>query len=177
MLTPMTSFQGTMRIQGEVGPPVPVKARIGEDRLVLEVDGVAVGEWPVTGLRAEVDGGGVNLSLGQERVMIDVTDRIGFVSALAPRSPARAVKRRRRPSLPLVGVVLVATAIVAAAVMAPDVVGSVALLAGLVVLVAGAMAHSEPRIALRLPLNLQAIQVVLVGLLFLAVGVFLVVIA
>lgn len=178
MLPQVTSFQGTMRIKGDGGPPVPVNARIGDDRLVLEVDGVAVGEWPVDGVSPQVDGGGVNLRLGEDQVQIDVTNRIAFVTALVPRTaekPAR--KRRRQPSPLLVGLALGAAAIVTAAVMFPDVVGSIMMLAGLVVLVTGAMAYSEPRIALRLPLNLQAIHFVMVGLLFLAFGVFLVLVA
>lgn len=175
----MANFQGTMRIEGDGGPPVPIHARVGDRRLVLEVDGVTVGEWPVEGLDAAVDQGGVVLRLGAEHVTLDVTDRTGFVTALAPpaSSDASRRRRRRRPSLALVTFILAVVGVVTAAVLAPQLVGSVGLLMGLVVLVVGALAHSEPRVALRLPLNLQAFHLMVAGVLLLAVGVGLVLVS
>lgn len=173
----MANFQGTMRIEGDGGPPVPVRARVGDRRLVLEVDGVTVGEWPVEGLDAAVDQGGVVLRLGAEHVTLDVTDRTGFVTALAPTASSDASRRRRRPSLALVTFILAVVGVVTAAVLAPQLVGSVGLLMGLVVLVLGALAHSEPRVALRLPLNLQSFHLMVAGVLLLAVGIGLVLVS
>lgn len=173
----MAKFQGTMRIEGDGGPPVPIKARVGDRRLVLEVDGVTVGEWPVEGLDAAVDRGGVVLRLGADHVTLDVTDRTAFVTALAPPASSDAPRRRRRPSLALVTFILGVVGVVAAAVLAPQLVGSVGLLTGLVVLVLGALAHSEPRIALRLPLNLQSFHLMVAGVFLVAVGIGLVLVA
>lgn len=173
----MADFQGTMRIEGEGGSTVPVKARVGPEHLVLEVDGVTVGEWPVGELEARVDGGGVLLRLGEDHVMMDVTDRSRFVIALTPPSPTPSRRRRRRPSLRLLFLVLVVVGVVVAAVLQPRVVGSVGLLSGLIVLVVGTLAHSEPRVALRLPLNLQAVHLLGGGFLLVTVGVALVLVA
>lgn len=138
---------------------------------------MTVGEWPVEGLHASVDGAGVVLRLGEEHVTLDVSDRIGLVAALVPPSQPDASRRRRRPSLALVMVVLALVGVVTAAVLAPQLVGSVGLLIGLFVLVVGALAYSEPRVALRLPLNLQALHLIVAGLFLLGVGVGLVLVA
>lgn len=166
----MAHFQGTMRIAGDGGPPVPVRARVGDHRLALEVEGVTVGEWPVDGLDAAMDREGVVLRLGEEHVTLDVSDRTGFVTALSAPVPSAPHRRRRRPSLPLIAMIATMVGVVTAAVLAPQLVGSVALLIGLVVLVVGALAHSEPRVALRLPLNLQSFHLLAAGVLLLAVG-------
>lgn len=156
---------------------MPVRARVGDHRLALEVDGVTVGEWPVEGLHAAMDREGIVLRLGEEHVTFDVSDRTGFVTALAPPSPSRPHRRRRGPSLPLVTLTVAMVGVVVAAALAPQLVGSVGLLAGLVVLVVGALAHSEPRVALRVPLNLQSVHLMVAGVFLLAVGVALVLVA
>lgn len=173
----MADFQGTMRIEGDGGPPVPVRARVGDHQLVLETDGVMLGEWPVHRVKAQMDRGGVVLRLGEDHVTLDVSDRIGFVSALAPSDDAPARRKRRKPSLRLVLAVLVAAGLVVAAVLWTQIFGSVGLLAGLVILVVGTVAHSEPRVALRLPLNLHGIHLIVAGLLAVSAGVALILVA
>lgn len=160
-----------MRIEGNAGAPVPVQARVGDDRLVLEVDGVEVGEWPVAELTAEMSGGGVLLRLGEDEVMIDVSDRTGFVGALAPAEKPGKRRRRRRPSLRLMLVFLAGAGIVTAVLLVPQLTGSVAILAGLLMLVLGAVAYSEPRVAVRLPLSLQALHLILGGMILVGLGV------
>ncbi|HEX2155158.1 MAG TPA: hypothetical protein VHL52_14430 [Acidimicrobiia bacterium] len=166
----MTSFRGTMRIVGDAGPAVPVSARVADQRLVLEVEGTEVGAWPVAIVSYEADREGVVLRLGQERVTIDVSDRAGFVLALRPPTSGGGT-RRRLPSLRTVAVALVAALPVVAAVLAPVVAGSVALLFSLIVLVTGTVAYSEPRIALRLPLGLTAVHFLVAGAGLIVVGI------
>lgn len=169
----MTSFTGTMRIEGG-GPAVPVEARVGEERLTLRVEGMEVGVWPVDGLHPEIDAAGVVLRLGEEQVTLDVSDRAALLGALSPAAPPRKTKRRRKPSLPLLVTAVFVLAVVAAAILAPELVGSVALVVGLVALVTGALAQSEPRVALRLPVGLQPLHFIAAGLAMLGVGIALV---
>lgn len=166
----MASFKGTMTIAGQGGNAVPVDAQIGERVLVLKVEGVDVGSWALEDVRAEPTGVGVSLHLGQETVVIDVTDRIGFLGALQkPSVPAK--RRRRLPSLALTLTVLLFLGVVAAAIFFPEVVGPVFILVGLVALVVAASAHAEARVALRLPFGLQAAHFLVLGMVLAALGV------
>ncbi|MFP3913481.1 MAG: hypothetical protein ACLFWM_01280 [Actinomycetota bacterium] len=191
----MADFTGTMRIEGG-GQAVPVKARVDKDVLTLEVEGVEVGEWPVADLDPAADAGGVVLRLGDEAVTLDVSDRIALLSALKPAPDHKAgrgrrkergrkekhggkagqTRRRRRPSLVVVLITLLALAAGVAAFLAPEAVGSVALLVGLLTLVVGGFAHSDPRIALRLPLNLHPVHFIVAGLVALVGGAVLVIV-
>ncbi len=167
----MVTFKGTMTIAGQSGNAVPVDAQVGDRVLVLKVEGVDVGSWALDDVRAEATGAGVSLHLGSETVEIDVTDRKGFLGAL--QQPSAPVKRRRRrlPSLALTLTVLLFAGVVAAAVFFPDVVGPILILVGLVALVVAAAAHAEARVALRLPLGLQAGHFLVVGVVVAAAGV------
>lgn len=166
----MPVFNGTMRIEGQGGSAVPVNARVAGEQLVLEVEGTEIGAWPVGGLSVEADAGGVVLQLGHELVMIDVTDRTGFVTALRPSLKRRRV-RLKRPSPMVTGIGLAGALLVTSAVLAPGLVGALVMLLGLLVSVVGASALSEPRIALRLPLGLTAMHFVVAGTALVGVGV------
>lgn len=166
-----------MRIEGDGSPPVPVRARVGNHQLVLETAGVTLGEWPVAGLQPAVDRGGVILRLGEDHVTLDVSDRIGFVTALAPAADRTRPRQRSAPPFRLVALILAVLGLVAATVVWTQVVGSVGLLAGLLILVIGTVAHSEPRVALRLPASLHGIHLIVAGLLLVGAGVTLVLVA
>lgn len=157
---------------------VPFEAAIAEHRLVISVEGVEVGNWPVEAVQAQVEPEGIHLRLGQDEVVIDVTDRVGLMMALG-RSASEAPSRRQRnlPSLRLVVASVLLGALVVASVFATGIVGSSLLILGLLVLVLGAFATSEPRLALRLPFGLQALHVVGVGVGLLAIGMALVAVA
>jgi hypothetical protein len=161
-----------MTIAGQRGNGVPVDAQIGERVLVLKVEGVDVGSWAIEDVRAEPTGAGVSLLVDGETVVIDVTDRIGFLGALQrPVSPGEHRRRRRLPSLALTSTVALLVGVAAAAVFFPEVAGPVLILLGLVALVVGAAGHAESRVALRLPLGLQPGHFLVVGLVVTAIGV------
>lgn len=143
-----------MSIDGEVGTAVPVEAQVGSRVLILNVGGVDVGSWALTDLDARPDGGGVTLRLGSDRVVIDVSDRQRFLAALAQRvTPTRS---RQRPSAALVGTAVGLFALIVLGAIYPATVGSAVILAGLCLLLLGTLAQVRVRVALRLPLGLQA---------------------
>lgn len=176
----MQKFRGTMRLSGET-QAVPVEARVDTARLVLAVDGVEVGAWALGQITAERIGEGVALDLGNERVIIDVTERTEFFSCFQPpaeeelsRKERRALKKRsrgRRLSFPLILVGILFLALVVAAILFAEVTGSILLLVGVVLLVVGALAYMETRIALRLPLGLAPIHFIVAGALVSVLGV------
>lgn len=164
----MDTFKGTMRMAGE-HDAVPFEAHIDDLRVVLVVEGVEVGAWPRDDVKAERTGAGVLLDLGSERVELDVTDRSALLARLEPpieASPRRRrprESRRRLPPWPLLVFGAVIVAVVAAAVLYPLVTGSVLLLLGAALLVVGALAYTETRLALRLPLGLAPVHFVVGG--------------
>jgi hypothetical protein len=169
----MDTFKGTMRMAGE-HDAVPVEARIDELRVVLVVEGVEVGAWAREDVRVQPTGAGVSLELGSDRVELDVTDRSALLARLEPPAEemSRSDRRRRRrlPSWPLLLLGALTVAVVAAAVLYPLVTGSVLLLIGAALLVLGALAYNETRIALRLPLGLVPVHFVIAGGILVVVG-------
>lgn len=169
-----------MTIAGNSGNSVPVNAEIGEQMLVLKVEGVDVGSWALRDVYAEPSGAGVSLQVGGEKVVIDVTDRRGFLGALQiPVEPKKRAKRekpkrgrhRRLPSLALALTAALLAGVATTSVLFPDVVGPVLILLGLVTLVVAASAHAEVRVALRLPFGLRAGHFLIAGLVLTGAGV------
>lgn len=179
----MANFKGTMTIAGSRDNSVPVDAQIGDQMLVLKVEGVDVGSWALQDVHAEPTGAGVSLQVGEETVMIDVTDREGFLGALEPPvAPKKRGKRKKREKrkrgrhrrLPSLAVALTAALLAGVAttsVLFPEVVGPVLILLGLVTLIIAASAHAEVRVALRLPFGLRAGHFLVVGLVVTGAGV------
>jgi hypothetical protein len=170
----MDTFKGTMRMAGE-HDAVPVEARIDDLRVVLVVEGVEVGAWARENVRAQPTGAGVSLELGSDRVELDVTDRSALLARLEPPAEeiSRSERRRRRrrlPPWPLLLLGALTVAVVVAAVLFPIVTGSVLLLIGAALLVLGALAYNETRIALRLPLGLAPVHFVIGGGILVVVG-------
>lgn len=172
----MDTFKGTMRMAGE-HDAVPVEARIDELRVVLVVEGVEVGAWARQDVRAQPTGAGVSLELGSDRVELDVTDRSALLARLEPpaeevsrSSRRRRGRRRRLPPWPLLLLGALTVAVVVASVLFPIVTGSVLLLIGAALLVLGALAYNETRIALRLPLGLAPVHFVICGGILVVVG-------
>lgn len=189
----MEKFRGTMRLSGET-QAVPVEARVDAVRLVLAVDGTEVGAWALDQVTAERTGEGVALDLGTERVIIDVTERTEFFAYFeaeveeqlsrrerrerrkrAPRKEKRDRKPRdSRLSMPLIVTGILFLGLVAVAILFPEVTGSILLLVGVVLLLVGALAYTETRIALRLPLGLAPVHFVVAGGLVAVLGVVLI---
>ena len=179
----MEKFRGTMRLSGET-QAVPVEARVDTARLVLAVDGTEVGAWALDQVTAERTGEGLALDLGTERVIIDVTERTEFFAYFEAeveepasrrvrrehRKPGRRKKEKRdkeprdsRLSTPLVVLGVLFLGLVAVAILFPEVTGSILLLLGVILLVVGALAYTETRVALRLPLGLAPVHFVVAG--------------
>lgn len=166
----MSTFRGVMQIAGQGGAPVPVRALVDAERLVLEVDAVEVGAWPLAAVEARPGVRGVVLDLDDDQVTIELGQPEVFLDALTPR------KRRRRrpfrlPSLRLVAFGLFVAGLGYTALIFPAAFGAFSLLAGVVLLIVGYGAHSNPRVALRLPIGIQAVHVILGGLGVLVLGV------
>lgn len=193
-----------MSITGESGSPVPVHAEIGTGQLVLQVEGVDVGSWSLGDVVAEPTGAGVSLQLGQDRVTLEINERTEFLHALQPPSTKEKKRRGRKgkkakkpepqapaaepkatreakprgpsrlPSLRTTLIFLVVAAVVTATILATELVGAIALLVGILLLVFGAFASSDARLALRLPFGLEVFHVLGAALLLVVVGIVLV---
>ena len=191
----MAQFTGTMRIEGDRGAPLPVHAEIADNRLVLTTDGTDLGSWPLGTLNPQARGAGVGLLLDGDPVVIDVGNAERFFDAVALRAPSgkkkgRAKKPkvapsayepeekpdkapRRRPSARVTATLVLLLAVVALAAFNPTLVGAVALFLGLVLVIVASGAVIDTRIALRLPVGLDAMHVMVGGVGVLLIGVFL----
>ena len=199
----MAQFTGTLRIEGDRGSPLPVKAEISDNRLVLTTEGSDLGSWPLASLQPQARGAGVGLTLDGDPVVIDVGNADRFYDAVVGTAASGTKKGRRsrakvaKPIAPSVsdessaetptssgdaGVgrrlppprVLVAVgllvAVVVAGVLAPTLMGAIALFLGLVLVLIASGATVDPRVALRLPFGLQAMHVMVAGVGVLLVG-------
>lgn len=185
----MAVFVGTMRIEGDRGAPLSVRAEVDGDRLTLETGGTELGNWPLAALEPEARGAGVGLTLDGDPVVIDVGNADAFLSAVARTGPklrkgrkgkaakpakATRVKSERAPRQKPAPRVLVAVGaglvLVVAAVLAPTLIGSIFLLIGLVLAMWSALAVVEPRVAVRIPLGLDSTHIMIGGVSALVVG-------
>ena len=184
----MASFSASMTIEGDDSGPVPVKAFIENGTLSIHAAGASLGSWPVDSLNAVLEAAGVGLALGEDKVVLDLVNSDEFLVAIGDSTAQGTGGKRRRQrksddgsakersrgrrrlglrgwiALGLVAVVVVASA------MLPVVVGSALLLIGLAVLLLGAGAMVETRVALRLPTGLEGIHLVVVGVVAIVVG-------
>lgn len=174
----MATFSGTMRIEGERGAPLPVRAQVEDNQLMIETGGTELGSWPLAGLTPQPRGAGVGLVLDGDPVVLDVGNADAFMVAVVGRggkaqkgrgsrrnrkqetaaaSEARAATRvRRRPSPRVMVAGAVVLAVLVAAILRPEAVGSVFLLIGLLLLITAALAVVEPKFAVRMPFGLEA---------------------
>lgn len=200
----MASFEGTLRIEGERTEPLAVKAVVDDGALSLAADGVTLGSWPLTVVSAEPRGAGVGLVLDDDHVVIDLPDADRFIAAITPikkkrkKAPSRRVDReqlRRPPAAPseprakskrepklriprrVMWILVAALAFIALSFFFSELVGSILLLVGLVLVMAGSLGMVESAVALRIPFGLQAVHLIAGGVVFLLVGVFLTLVA
>lgn len=91
----MAQFTGTLRIEGDRGSPLPVKAEISENRLVLTTEGSDLGSWPLASLQPQARGAGVGLTLDGDPVVIDVGNADRFYDAVVGTAASGTKKGRR----------------------------------------------------------------------------------
>ena len=184
----MASFSASMTIEGDDSGPVPVKALIEDGTISIHAAGESLGSWPVDSVKAVRQDAGVGLALGEDHVVLDLVNSDEFLIAIGDsatqttggkgrrerkKNDATAKDRtRRRRRLGLRGWValVLVVGVVGASAVVPVVVGSTLLLIGLAVLLLGAGAMVETRVALRLPTGLEGIHLVVVGVVVILVG-------
>ena len=193
----MAQFTGTLRIEGDRGAPLPVRAEIADDKLVLTTEGRDLGSWPLGELQPRARGAGVGLLLDGDPVVIDVGNADRFYDAVAQSKQATKKRGRgkkasvapspyaaetateaaapkrivRLPSARVATAVVLLLAVVVAAILDATVVGAVALFLGLVLVIIASGAVVDTRVALRLPFGLDALHVMIGGVGVLLVGV------
>ncbi|MGA7270424.1 MAG: hypothetical protein WB239_05060 [Acidimicrobiia bacterium] len=200
----MASFEGTLRIEGDRSEPLAVKAVVDDGALSLAADGVTLGSWPLTVVSAQPRGAGVGLVLDDDHVVIDLPDADQFIAAITPikkkrkkassrrvdreqlrrpagGSPEPEAKSKRKPRVHVPGRVIVilvgALAFIALSLLFSELVGSILLLFGLILVMAGSLGMVESAVALRIPFGLQAMHLIAGGVVLLVVGVFLTLVA
>ncbi|MGH8937515.1 MAG: hypothetical protein ACRDXD_14835 [Acidimicrobiia bacterium] len=185
----MSVFEGKLRVPGQYGSDVGGSVALENDRLVVVAGAHQIGDWPAVEVSVVLEPGGFHLRVGDDELIIQVTDPAGFAEALeashrgrkgrrarprkdrqkkeraASARPAARSRPQRRP-LPAwwkwAGLGLLA--LVGLALFVPALVVLLLMLAGGTVLIAGTLAIVDPEVAGRLPGTLAPNTLLRVGL-------------
>lgn len=98
----MASYEGSLRIPN-THDVVDAVFEIGPETMRVTAGAELLGSWAIADVAVEDRGDALLVSLDGEPVLVDVPDRTGFRSALAPVGGrrSRAKKRRRPPKRPM----------------------------------------------------------------------------
>lgn len=186
----MSDFTGTLILEDEA---IPARAVVGSGRLSLSIGDTEVGSWPLAEVTAQDRAGRVALVAGGERIELGLSNSADFVDAVAgvgsrggktkkrrvPKQARRKPKAPRRPRVSPAAVAL-GIALVALAVCTyfyTELVASIVLLVGLLLLTLGSIATTEPKVALRMPFGISALALVAAGGVLVVAGVGLILVA
>ncbi len=90
----MSSYEGTLRVPGDDGPPLAVVVDLTDETLSLHTPTVEIGSWPRHAVRIHAETDGFHLRVEGEEVVLELRDDAGFAVAAGLRSAPPALRRR-----------------------------------------------------------------------------------
>ena len=90
----MAEYSGSLRIDGDSGPPVGVAIDLTDDAMRLTAGEVELGTWARDELRVQALKDGFHVRVEGEEVILDVTDDARFALDLGLRTAHPALRRR-----------------------------------------------------------------------------------
>ena len=90
----MTSYEGSLRVLGDDGPPLTVIVDLTDDTLQLRTPLTEIGCWPRDAVRIHAEDDGIHLRVEGEEVVLDLRDDAGFAVEAGLRSAPPLLRRR-----------------------------------------------------------------------------------
>jgi hypothetical protein len=90
----MSTYEGSLRIPGDDGPPLAVRIDLTGDRLRVSAGDSEIGNWPKSEIRVNALPDGFHLRAEGEEVLLDITDDAQFAVDLGLRTAPPHLRRR-----------------------------------------------------------------------------------
>ncbi|MDH3249826.1 MAG: hypothetical protein OEQ47_12735 [Acidimicrobiia bacterium] len=90
----MSTYEGSLRIPGDDGPPLAVTIDLTGDRLRMSAGDSEIGNWPKSEIRVNALPDGFHLRAEGEEVLLDVTEDAQFAVDLGLRTAPPHLRRR-----------------------------------------------------------------------------------
>ena len=90
----MSTYEGSLRIPGDDGPPLAVTIDLTEERLRVSAGDSEIGDWSKSEIRVNALPDGFHLRAEGEEVLLDITDDAQFAVDLGLRTAPPHLRRR-----------------------------------------------------------------------------------
>jgi hypothetical protein len=90
----MSTYEGSLRIPGDDGPPLAVMIDLVDDRLLMSAGDSEIGNWAMSEIRVNALPDGFHLRAEGEEVLLDITDDAQFAVDLGLRTAPPHLRRR-----------------------------------------------------------------------------------
>ncbi len=90
----MAAFEGKLRVQGDVDPPISVEIDLDDERMRISAGEVEIGEWGLEELRISAMLDGFHVRVAGEEMILDVEDDGRFALDLGLKTAPPPLRRR-----------------------------------------------------------------------------------
>ena len=90
----MPTYEGSLRIPGDEGPPLAVMIDLVDGRLLMSAGDSEIGNWAMSEIRVNALPDGFHLRAEGEEVLLDITDDAQFAVDLGLRTAPPHLRRR-----------------------------------------------------------------------------------
>ena len=90
----MSTYEGSLRIPGDDGPPLAVTIDLTDERLRMRAGASEIGDWPMSEIRVNALPDGFHLRAEGEEVLLDITEDAQFAVDLGLRTAPPHLRRR-----------------------------------------------------------------------------------
>lgn len=85
----VSAYDARLRVPGQTRLPLNVVVDVSDGQLVFTRDDQELGKWPLDKVEVDLRSDGFHLNLGQEQIVLSVTDADGFAGALGAQARRR----------------------------------------------------------------------------------------
>ena len=90
----MSTYEGTLRVPGDEGPPLSVEIDLTEERFRMNAGDAEIGDWAMSEIRVNALPDGFHLRAEGEEVLLEVHDDAEFAVELGLRTAPPHLRRR-----------------------------------------------------------------------------------
>lgn len=90
----MSTYEGSLRVPGDEGPPLSVEIDLTEERFRMSSGDAQIGDWAMSEIRVNALPDGFHLRAEGEEVLLEVTDDAEFAVELGLRTAPPHLRRR-----------------------------------------------------------------------------------